>query len=157
MNSMDHLVHDSRLVVRGLRRSAGFTAAALITLALGIGANTATFSAINKLILRPLPVDRPAELVYLNTKNGNNLSYPTYKDIRDRTRSLSGLIAYRPAPVSLSLGSANAHLFGYEVTGNYFEVLDEAAMNSSRKFVPKRWSDIDWWGFNEAAMNSSRK
>jgi predicted permease len=117
---MDHL--------RSLRRRGAFTAAALITLALGIGANTATFSAINKLILRPLPVDRPAELVYLNTKDGNNLSYPTYKDIRDRTRTLSGLIAYRPAPVSLSLGSTNAHLFGYEVTGNYFEVLGVKAM-----------------------------
>jgi predicted permease len=117
---MDHL--------RALRHSPGFTAAALITLALGIGANTATFSAINKLILRPLPVDRPGELVYLNANHGNDLSYPTYKDLRDRTRTLSGLIAYRPAPVSLSLGSTNAHLFGYEVTGNYFEVLGVKAM-----------------------------
>jgi len=125
---MDHLLQDSRLALRGLWYRPGFTAAALVTLALGIGANTATFSAINKLVLRPLPVDRPDELVYLNTNHGNNLSYPAYRDLGDRTRALSGLIAYRPAPVSLSLSSTNAHVFGYEVTGNYFEVLGVKAM-----------------------------
>lgn len=125
---MDHLLLDSRLALRRLRQSPGFTAAAIVTLALGIGANTTTFSALNKLLVRPLPVERPGELVYLNTNHGNNLSYPTYKDFRDRTRTLSGLIAYRPAPVSLSLTGANAHLFGYEVSGNYFEVLGVKAL-----------------------------
>ena len=119
---MDHLLLDSRLALRRLRQSPGFTAAAILTLTLGIGANTTTFSALNKLVLRPLPVERPGELVFLNTQGGSALSYPAYRDFRDRTRTLSGLIAYRPAPVSLSLNGANAHLFGYEVSGNYFEV-----------------------------------
>ncbi len=125
---MDHLLQDSRLAVRRLRQSPGFAAAAILTLTLGIGANTTTFSAVNKLILRPLPVDRPSELVYLNTNHGTNLSYPTYRDFRDRTRTLTGLIAYRPAPVSMSLSGTNAHLFGYEVSGNYFEVLGVKAL-----------------------------
>jgi len=125
---MDHLLLDSRLALRRLRQSPGFTAAAILTLALGIGANTTTFSAINKLILRPLPVERPNDLVYINTNHGTNLSYPTYKDVRDRTRTLSGLIAYRITPVSLSLTGANAHLFAYEVSGNYFGVLGVQAL-----------------------------
>ena len=123
---MDQLLLDSRLALRRLRQSPGFAAAAILTLALGIGANTITFSAINKLIMRPLPVERPSELVSLN--GGGSFSYPHYKDLRDRTRTLSGLIAYRPAPVSLSLTNANAHVFGYEVSGNYFEVLGVKAL-----------------------------
>lgn len=125
---MDHLLLDFRLALRRLRQSPGFAAAAILTLALGIGANTTTFSAVNKLILRPLPVDRPGELVFLNTQGGNSLSYPTYKDFRDRTRTLSGLITYRPAPVSLSLNGSNAHVFGYEVSGNYFQILGVKAL-----------------------------
>jgi len=125
---MDHLLLDSRLALRRLRQSPGFTAAAILTLALGIGANTITFSALNKLILCPLPVERPDELVFLNTQGGTDLSYPAYRDVRDRIRTFSGLIAYRPAPVSLSLNGANAHLFGYEVSGNYFEVLGVKAL-----------------------------
>jgi len=125
---MDQLLLDSRLALRRLRQSPGFTAAAVLTLALGIGANTTTFSALNKLILRPLPVERPEELVFLNTQGGSSLSYPAYRDVQDRTRTLAGLIAYRPAPVSLSLDGANAHLFGYEVSGNYFDVLGVKAL-----------------------------
>ena len=123
---MDHLLLDSRLALRRLRQSPGFTAAAVLTLALGIGANTTTFSALNKLVLRPLPVERPEELAFVNSQD--SFSYPAYKDLRDRTRALSGLIAYRLAPVSLSLNGANAHLFGVEVSGNYFEVLGVKAL-----------------------------
>jgi predicted permease len=120
---MDSLLQDFRLAFRRLRQSPGFAFAAILTLALGIGANTTTFSAINKLILRPLPAKQPRELVFLNTHMGSNLSYPTYHDFRDRTRSLSGLVAYRVAPVGMTYGGSNAHVWGYEVSGNYFEVL----------------------------------
>ena len=125
---MDHLLQDSRLAFRRLRQSPGFAAAAIATLALGIGANTTTFSAINKLILRPLPVERPGQLVFLNTATGSNQSYPGYKDFRDRNRSLSGLVAYRPAPVAMSQNGNNAHVWGYEVSGNYFQVLGVQAI-----------------------------
>ena len=122
-NCLYDLLQDFHLALRRLRQNAGF-AAAILTLALGIGANTTTFSAINRLILRPLPVERPHELTLLNP----HVSYPTYRDLRDRTHAFTGLIAYRPAPVSLSFNGENAHLFGYEVSGNYFEVLGSQAV-----------------------------
>jgi predicted permease len=125
---MVYLLQDFRLAFRRLKQSPGFAAASILTLALGIGANTVTFSAINKLILRPLPVERPRDLVFLNTRGGSSYSYPTYKDIRDRTRTLSGLIAYRIAPVGMSQNGNNAHVWGYEVTGNYFDVLGVRAI-----------------------------
>jgi len=126
---MDYLLQDFRLAFRRLRQSPGFAFAAIVTLALGIGANTVTFSAINKLLLRPLPVERPGELVFLNSNRaGDNQSYPNYKDLRDRNQSLAGLIAMRVAPVNMSQNGNNAHVWGYEVTGNYFDVLGVRAL-----------------------------
>jgi len=126
---MDYLLQDFRLAFRRLRQSPGFAFAAIVTLALGIGANTVTFSAINKLLLRPLPVERPGELVFVNSNRaGDNQSYPNYKDLRDRNQSLAGLIASRVAPVNMSQNGNNAHVWGYEVTGNYFEVLGVRAL-----------------------------
>ena len=126
---MDYLLQDFRLGFRRLKQSPGFAFAAIVTLALGIGANTVTFSAINKLLLRPLPVERPEELVSLNSNRaGANQSYPNYKDLRDRNQSLAGLIAMRVAPVNMSQNGNNAHVWGYEVTGNYFEVLGVPAL-----------------------------
>ena len=126
---MDYLLQDFRLAFRRLRQSPGFAFAAIVTLALGIGANTVTFSAINKLLLRPLPVERPGELVFLNSNRaGDNQSYPNYKDLRDHNQSLAGLIAMRVAPVNMSQNGNNAHVWGYEVTGNYFDVLGVRAL-----------------------------
>jgi len=124
---MQRLVLDLRLALRRLRNNQGFTAVAVLTLALGIGANTAVFSVVNAVLLRPLPVARASELVSLNEKLGGNvfptLSYPNYRDIRDRNNVLSGLIAYRIVPASLGLPGSSQRLWGYLVSGNYFEVL----------------------------------
>lgn len=126
---MDYLLQDFRLAFRRLRQSAGFTTATVLTLALGIGANTVTFSALNRFLLRPLPVDRPEELLSLNSNRAEaNQSYPNYKDLRDRNRSLAGLIGCRIAAVNMSQNGNNAHVWGYEVTGNYFEVLGVRAL-----------------------------
>jgi predicted permease len=125
---IDNVTQNLRIAVRRLARTPVFTAVTIATLALAIGANTTTFSALNQFLLRPLPVERPKELVFLDQgTRGVSQSYPDYLDFRDRNRSLSGLIGYRIAPVALSQAGRNAHLWGYEVTGNYFEMLGAQA------------------------------
>jgi predicted permease len=121
---MDSVLQDLTYAIRRLRKSPGFTVLAIGTLALAIGANTTVFSAINALILRPLPVDRPQDLVFFSgAKGSQNQSYPNYRDFRDRTRTLSGLIAFRVTAMALGQPETNARIWGYEASGNYFQVL----------------------------------
>ena len=118
------MLQDIRISLRRLSKTPGFTLVTVATLALAIGANTTTFSALNQFLLRPLPVERPSELVYLNTSGGFiSQSYPNYIDFRERNRTLSGLIAYRIQPVGISHGGKNSHIWGFEASGNYFDVL----------------------------------
>src|ERR1700682_1025177 len=129
---MDRLRQDLIVSLRRLRSSPGFTAAAILTLALGIGANTAIFTAVNAVVFRPLPVERPNELVFLNMRGYKTeipvQSYPNYVDLRDRNDVLSALAAYRIVPLSFSRGGGNnARIWGYEVTGNYFDALGVGA------------------------------
>ena len=124
----DEVFQDLRFGARMLLKSKGFTAVAVFTLALGIGANTAIFSLINKNLLRPLPAPEPERLVALNSAVGNArsfplFSYPNYKDLRDRNEALSGLFAYTMAPVSLSYSGVNERVWGYLVSGNYFDTI----------------------------------
>ena len=115
---------DVRYALRHLRKSPGFAVAAVLTLALGIGANSTVFTIINTAFLRPLPVEKPEQLVFLNQGGNANLSYPDYVDFRDRNDVVSGLIAYRFSPISLSMSSGNnSRAWTYEATGNYFDVL----------------------------------
>ncbi len=124
----DEMFQDLRFGVRMLLKHKGFTLIAILTLALGIGANTAIFSLINKNLLRPLPAPEPERLVALNNTVGKTrsfplFSYPNYKDLRDRNEALSGLLAYTMAPVSLRHAGASERVWGYLVSGNYFETL----------------------------------
>ena len=115
---------DLRFGLRTLRKSPGFTAVAVLTLALGIGANTAVFSVVNALVLRPLPVERPSELAFLeNARYGPSQSFPNYKDLRDRNRTFTGLVGYRIAPMELETKRGAERIWGYLATGNYFNVL----------------------------------
>ena len=124
---MENLIKDIRFAVRRLIKTPGFTAAAVLSLALGIGANTAIFSLVNTILLRPLPVDHPEQLVAVTpvskSSNFSNFSYPNYVDFRDKNQVFSGLLAWRFAPMSLSVSGRNERIWGYLVTGNYFEVL----------------------------------
>ncbi len=121
----DNFVRDMRYANRVLRRTPLFAVVAVTTLGLGLGANTTIFTLINKLLLRPLPVRDPEQLVSLNTGGGVTFSYPNYKDIRDRNNVFSELAAVRFNPVDLSIGGErNFRVWGYEVTGNYFDLLE---------------------------------
>jgi hypothetical protein len=109
-------------------------------LALGVGANTTIFSLVNAVLLRPLPTDRPDELVSVSVSGkGDSIrafSYPDYVDFRDRNEVLSGLIVHRFIPASLSRDGANERLWGYLVSGNYFDVLCVPAFKE-RTFLPE--------------------
>jgi predicted permease len=137
---MQTLWQDVRYGARMLMKQPGFTLIAVITLALGIGANTAIFSLLNTVLLRALPVERPQQIVAVNVTMNRGAeyvvtSYPNYQDLRDRNDVLAGLIAYRPTPLSLSSDGKNERMFGYLATGNYFDVLDvKAALG--RTFTP---------------------
>jgi predicted permease len=119
----DEFRQDLRYASRTLRRSPGFTLVAVLSLALGIGANTAVFSILNSMILRPLPVEAPERLVFLMGGRGATSSFPNYLDLRDRNSTLSGLAAYRVSPVGIDTDAGPRRLWGYLVTGNYFDLL----------------------------------
>jgi predicted permease len=114
---------DLRYATRWIRRQPAFAITAIGSLALGIGANTLVFSVVNGLVLRPLPVDRPGELVFIERPNRPSISFPQYRDIRDRSDTLAGVIGYRIAPMSLEYQAGAERVWGYLVTGNYFDML----------------------------------
>ncbi len=125
------LTQDLRYGLRMLAKRPGITLIAVLSLALGIGANTAIFSFVNTIALRPLPVASPDEIVSLRNETGGKVSmafsYPNYKDFRDRNEVFAALIGYRFAPLSVSHDGINEKLWGYVVTGNYFEALGVGA------------------------------
>jgi predicted permease len=130
---MDRFRLNLTLALRRLRSSPGFALAALATLALGIGANATIFAAVNALLFRSLAVERPNELVTVNTRTAKEeypvQSIPNYKDLRDRNNVLAGLAGYRPQPANLAQGDGNnARIWTYEVTGNYFDLLGVSAL-----------------------------
>jgi macrolide transport system ATP-binding/permease protein len=125
---METLLQDIRFSIRHMLKSPVFTTVAIVSLALGVGANVAIFSLVNTVLLRPIPVERPDEVVAINLVNERNsnfvsFSYPNYKDFRDGTEGFAGIYAHRFVPVSLSSNGANERLWGYLVSGNYFDVL----------------------------------
>ncbi|HKG14243.1 MAG TPA: ABC transporter permease [Pyrinomonadaceae bacterium] len=129
---MRTLLKDLKFGVRALFKSPGFTLVAVASLALGIGANTAIFSLVNTVLLRPLPARDPSRLVSVSVLGKDDsmlaFSYPTYRDYRDRGGDvLSGIFGERLGPMSLSRDGNNQRVWGYLVSGNYFEVLGVSA------------------------------
>ncbi|HEY6386227.1 MAG TPA: ABC transporter permease [Candidatus Acidoferrum sp.] len=114
---------DLRFAARALRKSPTFAMVAIVTLALGIGANTAVFSVVNALVLRPLPVERPNELVFLENSRYGGHSFPNYRDLRDRNHTFAGLVGYRIAPMEMETDTGAQRIWGYLATGNYFDTL----------------------------------
>ena len=119
------LIQDARYSLRVLRKAPGFTITAIVTLALTIGANTLVFGVLNAMILHPLTVPRAESLYGIERSDEDNpvQSYPDYIDLRDRNRSFESLAAYKIAEAGLDSGDSTSHVFGYEVSGNYFDAL----------------------------------
>jgi predicted permease len=122
---VENVVQDVRFALRLLRKSPGFTAIAVATLALGIGANAVVFAAMNALILRPLNVPQAQSLYGLQRESDHfpAQSYPDYIDLRDSNRSFDGLAAYNIGMAGLDTGENTFPAWLYEVSGNYFDVL----------------------------------
>jgi len=133
--------YDIRWSTRLMLRHRGFTIVAVLSLALGIGANTTIFSATNALLLKPFGVEDPDGLVSVFTANVGggrygNTSYPDYEDLRDRNEVFSGLAGYTIFPVGLHSTDRAQVLLGQIVTGNYFSVLG-VRPSLGRAFVPE--------------------
>jgi putative ABC transport system permease protein len=132
---MENLLQDIRFGLRTLGKNPGFTMVAILTLALGIGANAAIFSLTDQVLLRLLPVERPRELVVLtspgvnhgrvwsDSDGGPSFSYPMYKDLRDRNEVFTGLLARFHVQVNVAGEGQSQLAEGELVTGNYFQVL----------------------------------
>jgi len=131
---LDSILHDLRYAIRLLRRNPFFALTAVLSLAIGIGANTTIFTIANALLFRAVPgVADPGRLVDIGrSQNGegfDNNSYPNYLDIRRRTTTLSGVYAYRlePDPASLDAGDGAERVYAHVVTSNFFTVLGARA------------------------------
>ncbi len=124
----DALRRDVRFGLRTLRRNPGFTAVAVLTLALGIGVNSTIFSWINATLLSPIPGAAATRAIVSVTRGGTvraagEFSYPDYLDLRDRTRRLSGLIAFTTRPMDLTGTGKPLRVWGTAASANYFDVL----------------------------------
>src|ERR1700680_1507588 len=151
---LERLIQDSRFGLRQLRKSPGFTAVAILTLALGIGANTAIFTLVHAVMMKSLPVPNPGQLYSLgDTKlccdttdipdlrdNFALYSFPLYKHVRDNTPEFSELAAFQSWLANLSVrrsgvaGVAEPY-FGEFVSGNYFSLFEIGAF-AGRTFTP---------------------
>ena len=133
---------DLRYALRALRRAPGFAVVAILTLALGIGANTAMFSLINAVLLRPMPVDDAGALVSVFTTDARNpgnlpMSHLNFLDVRDDNPAFSGVSAFTFGQVNFQAGSAEPEPIPVQlVSGNYFSVLGVRPV-AGRTFLPE--------------------
>ena len=129
---IDNLLRDLRHAGRLLRRSPGFTAIAVLSLALGIGANTSIFTIINAVMLRSLPVEDPTRLVQIKKGGNGFLTNPIWEQIRDRQQAFAGVLAYsqdrRGDRFDLADGGQSQFAQGLWVSGDFFRVLGVAPL-----------------------------
>ena len=138
---MSTLWQDITYAARMLARSPGFTVVAVLTLALGIGANSTIFSWVNAVLLSPLPgVENSNEVYEVTnvTSEGRNVSfsYPNFEDVRDRATLLEGITVHSFLPLNLSRGDEAERVWGALVSGNFFDVLRVKALRG-RTFLPE--------------------
>jgi predicted permease len=137
---LDEMLHDLRFAIRTLRKNPGFTAIAILTLALGVGANTALFSVVNGVLLNPLPYPQPDQLVTVSNGTASSLetwlSYPDTRDLMRDNRSFSSLAAYESLISANLLGQGEPERVSVtEVSANFFPTLGTAPV-LGRNFSP---------------------
>jgi len=136
---LEAVVSDLRYAARALKANSGFTIVAVVSLGLGIGANTAIFSLIHALMLRPLPVDRPEEIVQVAMEDGSHgaggggprgttFTNPLWEGIRDRQDALAATLAFADQRFNLTAGGVVRRTGGAWVSGGYFEALGVPAV-----------------------------
>jgi predicted permease len=137
---------DVRFAVRLLSKSPGFTGVAVITLALGIGANAVAFGLMNALILRPLNVPHAQNLYTIERGKGDDIShsYPDYQDLRERNQTLAGIAAYSITRAGLDTNGKASSAWLYQASGNYFDVL------SIQPYLGRFFHSSDEHGANSA-------
>ncbi|HEX8764094.1 MAG TPA: ABC transporter permease, partial [Candidatus Acidoferrum sp.] len=137
-------ISDFRYALRTLRRSPGFVAVAVMTLALGIGANTAIFSLLDQILLRLLPVKNPQQLVMLTMRGhhygsnwgGNAISHPMFRDFQAHNEVFSGMFCRFPDRASLTFAGQSERVAAELVSGTYFSVLGVKTI-LGRAFTPE--------------------
>jgi predicted permease len=151
----DAFLQDARFALRTMRRSPGLTAVAVLTLALGIGANTAMFSVVDGVLLSPLPYRDPARLMYAFSSSpargfpNYGTSPPDFRQLRDRNRTLVSLSAFYPSTVNLSGDFQAERLSGSVVSSEFFETLEVQPM-LGRTFRPSEGK----WGSHRVVVLS---
>jgi len=138
-----NLLSEFRYCLRALANSPLFTSIAVISLALGIGANTAVFSLLNQVVLRLLPIENPQQLVQLKEVGAfygsntglNALSYPVYRTLSEKNAVFTGMLCRHSIPISMSFGGRSERVAGEIVSGTYFPVLGVRAA-LGRLFTP---------------------
>jgi len=143
---LEHMLNDVRHAARQLRKSPGFTATAVITLALGVSANAVVFSVLNALVLRPLNVYQPQRLFAVEHKQHAYYmqSYPDLIDYREDNSTFSGMAAYDTTDLAVVIGTSAVKSYGYLASGNYFDML------SVRPAVGRFFHASDEHGVNSA-------
>src|ERR1039457_4772378 len=138
---MNGLLEDLRYGLRALAKNRGFTAVAVFSLALGIGANTTVFTLVHAVLMRPLPVASPRRLVEVYTLDAGNpgnwgCSFPNYLEYRSHNQALSSLMLYTGVGLNLSSGAEPRLVMGQIATGNYFSALGVEPV-VGRAFLPE--------------------
>jgi predicted permease len=134
---LESLGRDVRTALRGFVKSPGFSLVVVLTLALGIGANTAIFELLDAVRMRTLPVRNPGELAEVKIAGGNggfginngmlgNFTVPMWQEVKERHDPFSGIFAFRADDMLMGRPSDPRHVYGLEVTGNFFNVLGVA-------------------------------
>src|SRR5271156_4693518 len=120
---MQNLLQDLRYAFRQLRKSPSFALTAILTLTMAIGANVVVFGVLNALVLHPLPVPEAGRVYTVQSSTAVAVSYPNYRDIRDRNRTFSDVADTRFIRVGLEVEKMAQPVWGYEVSGNYFKTM----------------------------------